>query len=543
MADIFLLLVMLRYWHKLHAMVSGVPRVAWLGKRDKKAAREKIEAASGKADSRGSVSRGSVSRVIASRGSVSRGSVSRGRVSRGSVASTETFGSVVDEGVQSLERAPGPLASFLDSRLIHEIGRIIGVKTRAQTVVPNFCSIQPGWDDRFRRRRALQDMSTLLENMGFNTEFVATCKGRGEQAHSLDNLQKALADGRISPDVCQELTHEVESGRSNIEADPEIGFQRVVILELAQLTRGDGRILVELGKWISGKGTKPRILLPGLKRARNEDPIKVLRAKLELDFQWTDVSELTFRSKYEKVVMNSLEERHTLQLPTKYIQNIHIVQLAEHRAQSKEMFRSGAKGFQRAASQNFDSKQQNNKARGSGRMSGRMSRRFSYEPSQGLVGIPIVSEDPSFPSRTVYSVSAREQLAKTSATLYAWISVDDWEFLKSAEGKELLERWMKECQKLLEAQLISNPGVNMRHQSARSRAYQRASEAALDCWNEGLDSQDSQSNSEVSSDDANERRSSRSAISKAIAETGSLFIKSKKVCLDSGHRRESWFNS
>jgi len=94
-------------------------------------------------------------------------------------------------------------------------------------------------------------------------------------------VRQALKAGDLPADTVAMLEQELRDGLCAVQLAADTGkLERVVSLVTLSLGDGQGRTLVQVGKWEPSAGAKPRLQLPGLKRPTQEMPKAALQRLL-----------------------------------------------------------------------------------------------------------------------------------------------------------------------------------------------------------------------------------------------------------------------
>jgi hypothetical protein len=215
-----------------------------------------------------------------------------------------------------------------NTRVICQLGRIIGMPTRSLSVVPKACSPRPRQRDPNENSR--NGVEALLRSVGFDTAFESEIQAQLLMKASY-RLVSALRENRtISAAQEVELRTETDAGLCFLEKDPsnlELGLHRVVFVEVAEISRSDGRVLLEVGTWQPGGKIKATVRLPGHKRQMKTDKFAFIKDTMKdvirfedenLHLRWGGHSEHTIRGQsltFQEVPTTYYRTVHSAKLP------------------------------------------------------------------------------------------------------------------------------------------------------------------------------------------------------------------------------------
>lgn len=399
-----------------------------------------------------------------------RGHTSAARATRIAKRTSRAFAKALTQGKEALG---------LDCRLVADLGRILGVHSSSHNAVDRFNSLDPDNVEVMRAERPGRNMAqvhALLDAAGFDLGFEAACRGEVARQSGLHCLGEMASESNIDDQTRAEIYREISRGVCSLERHAVHDFVRVVAVEVLRLTRPDGNILAEIGSWISGK-VKPKCQLPGMKRTASEDPFQVILTKLEVDFQWVSGRDVSLAGTSQNVF---IKESAEFQMPTKYIQTVHHAALCletdwrlahdDHDLHRADPSQPELKDIARqttahrlhqlpktitkedcAAIGNGDwlekarSSLKNLKPRDPPLVSPRRKRKPRQDQSSNhgtaserLLAFPLTADDPEVPLDTVYCVAHGDGNGK----IYCWLPEEQYDFLRSAEGKPDLNRWV-----------------------------------------------------------------------------------------------------
>mmetsp|Transcript_66230 Transcript_66230/g.158423 ORF Transcript_66230/g.158423 Transcript_66230/m.158423 type:complete len:456 (+) Transcript_66230:90-1457(+) len=148
------------------------------------------------------------------------------------------------------------------------------------------------------------DTDAMLASLGWDQKLDSELVDPVFQ--EMSKLEDAWARGQlqISSAIFQELQSEVSAGLCRFELDQDARMERVINLELMNVSREDGSVLVHLGKWIPSRGLRVLFHLPGGKADWRSGPFSQLQYVLKGELGWLTSRgqvKLTSRDKHVSV--------------------------------------------------------------------------------------------------------------------------------------------------------------------------------------------------------------------------------------------------